>query len=494
METVSARPKRQFKLPKFVLSWYGILAAYLIIIGLFLLIRAIDGDTGNNPIALKLGSLTFRWYGVIITCGVILASFLAQFLAERRKDDPEHVWRILPILLVTAIVAARIWYVVFTWDSYKNYVFSVGDPVHAGAIEIWRGGIAIQGAVVGGLLGAALYGYFYNQRLKAGRTKYKTRFSLPRFADYVAPGLVLAQGIGRWGNFMNNEAYGRETHMPWGIHIPCDYRTTGVTPGTADTTCPGALLPTGQIRPGGIAKDALFHPTFLYESLWDYFTFLILFFCIMKPKTVERRFKIKLRDGDIFLLYLVIYSIGRFFTESLRTDSLYVIGTDPYGLRSAQVTALVEILIGGFLLFFRHRSAFPDLQKLSIRLPLPVATAAGPSLATAPVTESSLPTSTVTDDESDDLDSTAVVAENSDETEATERDKPDYKARVRPPTATAETEDMEEASDEDEIAVVGVEPTEVTPASETVVPTLEVPDMSVLATKSEIKKEDDLQS
>lgn len=370
---------RRFKLSKFILSWYGILLVYAVMIGIFLLLRL---GGGNTPVALSLGALTFRWYGIIITGGVIVASFLAQFLAERRGDDPDHVWRILPVLLVFGIVFARFWYVFNTWEGYKDYFFSIGNPTHAGAIEIWRGGIAIQGAVIGGVIGTLLYGYIYN-RLQVSKGTNR-RFSAWRFADFVAPGLVLAQGIGRWGNFMNNEAYGRETKLPWGIKIPCEYRTSGNTPGTDNTLCPNSYLPNGQIQSTGIDKDALFHPTFFYESLWNYFTFLVLFFCIMRPKTIERRFKVKLRDGDVFLLYWVIYSIGRFFTEGLRTDSLYFMG-NTNTLRTAQVLAIGSILVAGFLLFYRHRKSFPAVQALSMRLaPVTVGVPVGAAVAIAP--------------------------------------------------------------------------------------------------------------
>lgn len=389
MATATASNARRFKLSKFILSWYGILIVYALIIGLFLLLRLGDG---NNPVALSVGSLTFRWYGIIITSGVIIASFLAQFLAERRGDDPDHVWRLLPIILVLGIGFARIWYVFNTWEKYKDYIFSFGDPTQAGAFEIWRGGIAIQGAVVGGIIGSLIYGYFYN-RLQV-RKETNRRFSLWRFSDFVAPGLVLAQGIGRWGNFMNNEAYGRQTNLPWGIKIPCEYRTSGLTPGTDNTLCPNTYLPNGQMQSTGIEKDALFHPTFFYESLWDYFTFLVLFFCIMRPKTIERRFKIKLRDGDIFLLYWVIYSIGRFFTEGFRTDSLYFLG-DTHSLRTAQVIAIVSILVAGFLLFYRHRKPFPASQALSMRL-APLTIGGVPAVAGAGAGTGIIPAATAT--------------------------------------------------------------------------------------------------
>lgn len=391
MATVTASGTRRFKLSKFILSWYGILIVYAIMVGIFLLLRL---GYGNKPIALSLGSLTFRWYGIIITCGVIVASFLAQFLAERRGDDPDHVWRILPVLLIFGIVFARIWYVFNTWEGYKDYFFSIGNPAHAGAVEIWRGGIAIQGAVVGGILGTILYGYIYN--LQQNRRESSRRFNVWRFSDFVAPGLVLAQGIGRWGNFMNNEAYGRETKFPWGIKIPCDYRTSGITPGTDDTLCPDSILPIGGVKMNGIEKDALFHPTFFYESVWNYFTFLVLFFCIMRPKTIERRFKVKLRNGDIFLLYWVVYSIGRFFTEGLRTDSLYFMG-NVNSLRTAQVLAIVSILVAGFLLFYRHSKSFPTSEALSMRLaPVLVGVPAGVGVpADAPTTIAQKPVTTM---------------------------------------------------------------------------------------------------
>jgi phosphatidylglycerol---prolipoprotein diacylglyceryl transferase len=452
MASITASGIRRFKLSKFILSWYGILLAYAIMIGIFLLLRMGDG---NNPIALSLGALTFRWYGIIITCGVIVASFLAQFLAERRGDDPDHVWRILPVLLVFGIVFARFWYVFNTWEGYKDYFFSIGNPTHAGAIEIWRGGIAIQGAVVGGALGAFLYGYIYNRiQTQKGNPR---RFSLWRFSDFVAPGLVLAQGIGRWGNFMNNEAYGRETKYFWGIKIPCEYRTSGNTPGTDNTLCPNSYLPNGQIQSTGIDKDALFHPTFFYESLWNYFTFLILFFCIMRPKTIERRFKVKLRDGDVFLLYWVIYSIGRFFTEGLRTDSLYFMG-NTNSLRTAQVLAIISILVAGFLLFYRHRKSFPATQALSMRLapvgltPLTAGAvaAAGSSAAVIEPATTTTKSARVADNdaeevedelevdpatgkvEPDKLEMSPVEAPEDQAAAPSTSSKPDYKARVRP--------------------------------------------------------------
>jgi phosphatidylglycerol:prolipoprotein diacylglycerol transferase len=411
MDTASSVRKNNFniKWSKIFTSWYHPFIAYALILTLFFLLRL---NGGNNPILLQAGPLQFRWYGVIITTGVVIASFLAQFLAEHRGDNPDHVWRILPVLLVAGILMARVWYVVSTWESYKDYIFSVGNPVHAGVIEIWRGGIAIQGAVVGGIVGAWLYGFW----ARRSRNTPGPRFNLWRWTDYVAPGLVLAQAMGRWGNFMNNEAYGRQTSLPWGIKIPCEYRTTGLTPGTNDTRCPVTDYIQGSPT-STLGKDTLFHPTFLYESLWDYLCFSVLFWMIMKPKTFERRFHFKLRDGDVFLTYWIIYSLGRFFTESLRTDSLYIGGTTD-GLRTAQVTAIAGIVIASFVMFLRHRKPFPPQESLSVRLSTASATATAGSAA-SPASE----------------EAEAVM------------DKPDYKARVRPEPATADEETLEETEE-----------------------------------------------
>jgi len=339
---VSKQSIRQFNIYKFVLTIPGILIVYSAIFTIFFLLRLAGG---NDPIALKIGGLTFRWYGILITLGVVLALYLTQYLAERRGEDPNRAWALLPILLVTGIVGARLWYVINTWEKYKDHVFSIGDPNIAGALEVWRGGIAIQGAVAGGIIGILIYKRF-------------TGIKFLRWADFIVPGLILAQGLGRWGNFMNNEAYGRTTGLPWGIKIPCEYRTRGTTPGTNDTSCPT------------ISADATFHPTFFYESVWNYAVFLMLYFMIMYPKKVQKFLKIRLRDGDIFLAYLVFYSIGRFFVESLRTDSLFIVGNPvDGGIRSAQAISIVGIFIGSVWFIYRHRrTETRDDEALSVRV------------------------------------------------------------------------------------------------------------------------------
>lgn len=326
-------------LPYLALRWYSIVAVYSVVLIIFFVLRA---QGGNEPILLQLGPIHFRWYGLLIACGAVLTTLLTAYLAELNGEDYNHVWRLLPIVLLSSLTMARSWFVVFTWETYSKHPEKI--------IAIWEGGIAIQGGVIGGLLG----GIFYARRAK---------ISVWRWADYVAPGLVLAQAIGRWGNFMNNEAYGGNTTLPWGIEIPCQFRTDG-HPGTIDTRC-------STLGGPGAPPDALFHPAFLYESLWNYACFLILLYFSLhigisfieqkmgwKPRSkeyfsptwLEQKLGWHRKSGDIFLLYWVIYSFGRFFTEAIRTDSLTY-----GGLKTAQVTAVVAIIVCGSWLIWRHR-------------------------------------------------------------------------------------------------------------------------------------------
>jgi phosphatidylglycerol---prolipoprotein diacylglyceryl transferase len=355
--------KKKFDLYKFLLTLPGILIAFALIFATFFIIKTLSPD-GNNPVLFRLGGLTFNWYGVLITIGVIWALYIAMYLAERRGEDPDRAWIILPILLVSGIGGARFWYVVNTWDRYKDYIFSFGDPFHPGAFEVWTGGIAIQGAVVGGALGLLIY-------------KLVTGIKFLRWADFILTGMILAQAIGRWGNFFNNEAYGRPTGWFWGIRIPCAYRTTGSIPGSENTAC---TLP-------GLGPDTLFHPTFFYESVWNYLVFIVLLFMIMYPKKVEKLTKIRLRDGDIIYAYLVLYSTGRFVIETFRTDALYIIGNpESGGIRTAQLLSIIFIIIGLFFFIYRHATGKTrDDEALAVRV-RPRQRVTAPVGATVPAT------------------------------------------------------------------------------------------------------------
>ncbi|GGE39975.1 prolipoprotein diacylglyceryl transferase [Pullulanibacillus camelliae] len=252
-----------------------------------------------NPIALKLGALEIHWYGIIIVTGLLLGFFIAQNELKRQRLDPDLLTQFIFYALPAAIIGARIYYVAFEWNDYK------GQPLEM--IAIWHGGIAIHGAILGALLITLLF------------VKRKN-LSFWRWTDIVAPSLILGQGIGRWGNFMNQEAHGGPTTRLFLEHLH---------------------LPSFIINQMYI-DGTYYIPTFLYESVWDIAGFVLLF--------ILRRTSLPFKMGDIFLMYLVWYSIGRYYVEGLRTDSLMLTST----LRIAQVISIVLIIIAVCIFIYHH--------------------------------------------------------------------------------------------------------------------------------------------
>jgi phosphatidylglycerol:prolipoprotein diacylglycerol transferase len=262
-----------------------------------------------GPTLIELGPLTIRWYGLLIASAVLIGVTLSQYLAKRRNVDPNLLGDLAIWLVIAAIPCARLYYVLFEWEQYAQRPQDI--------IAIWKGGIAIHGAILGGLLAALIFA-----RLR------KVSFWL--LADLVVPSLILGQAIGRWGNFFNSEAFGRPTDLPWKLYIP------------------------PQQRPPELINYDYFHPTFLYESLWNLMVFAILmtlFFRDLKRKP-------HLKVGTLVLVYMVAYSLGRFWIEGLRTDSL-MIGP----LRVAQVISLTEITLGlmGLAWLYLLRRSLPDV-------------------------------------------------------------------------------------------------------------------------------------
>lgn len=260
------------------------------------------------------GFLTIHWYAVCILGGAVLAAWFGARRAVLRGFDPDHAWNLLALGLVTSIACARAWYAFNEWprflDARAEYastwqwlVFFVANPA--------QGGIAIQGAIVGAVLGCWLY----------------TRWNGLPFLEWVdlgAPCMSIGQAIGRWGNFFNQEAYGRpmSSPQPWGLRIDASFRLEPF-----DNL---ELYPVDTTR---------FHPTFLYESLWNV---AVLYGLLV----IERRVR-WLRRGDLVLCYAILYSIGRLAIESLRTDSLCtngIGGSCEGALRTAQVVAIVTIV------------------------------------------------------------------------------------------------------------------------------------------------------
>ena len=248
----------------------------------------------------QIGFLRLKWYGLLIATAVLIGVNLSMRLAKSRQIDPELVADLSIWLVLGAIPCARLYYVAFEWQTYAR------NPEQI--IKIWEGGIAIYGAIIGGSIAAIIF------------AKVK-QVSFWQLADIVAPSLALGQAIGRWGNFFNSEAYGSRTDLPWKLYIPKE-------------------------------RD-YFHPTFLYESLWNLLVFGILIWLFIDNTRHHR-----LKTGSLFLVYLIAYGIGRFAIEGLRTDSLWL-----GGVRISQMVSLVGISIGtlGLLWLYIRQRNLPDV-------------------------------------------------------------------------------------------------------------------------------------
>jgi len=260
-----------------------------------------------NPIAIQIGPLAFRWYGLLVTGGAVAAAFVASREARRRGEDPEHIWNMLAWILILGIIGARLYHVVSSPSTGGGLSYYLQNPVKI--LYVWEGGLGIYGAVAGGLLGAYLY---------------TRRYGLPflRWVDIAIVGVPLAQAIGRWGNFFNQELYGYPTTLPWGIRIDAAHR-----------------LP----QFANLPPDTRFHPTFLYESLWNLLAFAVLLF-------IARRFADRLRDGDLLLAYGILYPVGRILVETQRPDAWTIAG-----IPTAQLIGGISIIVCTGLLIWRHQ-------------------------------------------------------------------------------------------------------------------------------------------
>lgn len=257
-----------------------------------------------DPIAFSLGPIQVHWYGVIIGSGLALALYLAIREGNRRGLPKDTFADLMLWAIPIAIISARIYYVIFEWDYYKNHLSAIP--------AIWNGGIAIHGALIGSVITAYVF------------TK-KRGISFWKLADIAAPSIILGQAIGRWGNFMNQEAHGREVTRTFleNLHLP-DFIINQM-----------------------YINGAYYHPTFLYESIWNFAGFLLLI--------LLRR--VNLRRGEMFLTYVIWYSIGRFFVEGMRTDSL-MLGS----LRMAQMISIALIIGAIAILIYRRKAQLSDLR------------------------------------------------------------------------------------------------------------------------------------
>lgn len=266
-----------------------------------------------DPVAFNLGPLSVRWYGIIIAVGILLGYFVAQRALVKAGLHKDTLVDIIFYSALFGFIAARIYFVIFQWPYYAENPGEI--------IKIWHGGIAIHGGLIGGFI--------------AGVIVCKVKILNPfQIGDIVAPSIILAQGIGRWGNFMNHEAHGGPVSRAFleQLHLP------------------------NFIIENMYINGQYYHPTFLYESIWDVAGFIIL---------VNIRKHLKL--GETFFLYLTWYSIGRFFIEGLRTDSLMLTSN----IRVAQLVSILLILISISLIVYRRIKYNPPLYSKVGALPWP---------------------------------------------------------------------------------------------------------------------------
>ena len=266
-----------------------------------------------DPVAFNLGPLSVRWYGIIIAVGILLGYFVAQRALVKAGLHKDTLVDIIFYSALFGFIAARIYFVIFQWPYY------VENPSEI--IKIWHGGIAIHGGLIGGFIAGVI----------VCKVKNLNPFQI---GDIVAPSIILAQGIGRWGNFMNHEAHGGPVSRAFleKLHLP------------------------NFIIENMYINGQYYHPTFLYESIWDVAGFIIL---------VNIRKHLKL--GETFFLYLTWYSIGRFFIEGLRTDSLMLTSN----IRVAQLVSILLILISISLIGYRRIKYNPPLYSKVGALPWP---------------------------------------------------------------------------------------------------------------------------
>lgn len=228
-----------------------------------------------NPVAFRIFGIEVAWYGILISLGILFGILVATYRAKKEGLYDDIIMDLALVAVPVSVIGSRIYYVLFSWEFYKQNPREI--------LNIRKGGLAIHGAIIAGIL----VGYLFCRYKKIG-------FWI--LADVCAPSIILGQAIGRWGNFINQEAHGGPTNLPWGIEI----------------------------------DGVKVHPTFLYESLWNLGVFVFLLYYSDKKKY----------DGQIFIFYLILYSVARYFIEGLRTDSL-MLGS----FRVAQLVSIFSIVI-----------------------------------------------------------------------------------------------------------------------------------------------------
>lgn len=272
--------------------------------------------TSPGPLVFQLGPLSLRWYGLLIAAAVLTGLALATRLGRERNISAPFISDLLPVMVVTSVLGARLYYVLLEWRQYRHNWQE--------ALAVWHGGIAIHGALLGGMIGTILFCRWRRQPLWP-------------LLDVLVPALALGQAIGRWGNFFNSEAFGLPTDLPWKLTIPLEN------------------------RPAGFSTFSTFHPTFLYESLWNFAVCALLVYLFYQGV----KGKLSMPAGALSCIYLMAYSSGRVWIEALRMDPLCLGAEPPFcsgGLRMAQLVSLILIALGGLGLWrlYHQHQPLPD--------------------------------------------------------------------------------------------------------------------------------------
>lgn len=252
-----------------------------------------------SAVLFQAGPFVVRWYGLLIVLGILAAGWVAARQARHFGENPEMVWNGILYCVIAGLIGGRLYHVISAWEYYA------ANPSQIWAI--WQGGLGIFGAISLGALALLVYTIL-------------NRLNFVQWADFAAPGVLLAQAIGRWGNFFNQELYGRPSDMPFPFSIAIDQ---------------AHRLP-------GYETFERFHPLFLYESVWNLLGFVVLVI-------IARRFANRLFVGDVALFYGLWYPAGRFFLEPLRLDSWTILG-----IPTAQWVSGGVFLVCAALLIYRH--------------------------------------------------------------------------------------------------------------------------------------------
>ncbi len=305
-----------------------------------------------NPVIFQIGPFSLHWYGLLIVGGAVLATWIASRYAKKSGEKVDHVWNLLAWALIVGIIGARLYHVFSSpadglgWAYYRE---------HPGDIfNFWNGGfrgLGIYGGLVGGLLAFFVYCRIY-------------KLNVLRYLDFFAPNVLLAQAIGRMGNFINQELYGPPTTAAWAFHInpnhPC--QSPPNLPATVQACGTGNIVPFNQETLDWYANNG-FHPTFFYEALWNLGMFTVL--------TLLLRYAgHRMRTGDATLLYFIFYAMGRFWVEMFRPDA-WMAGR----LATAQWISIAVMIVATIILVLRHwnwswREHQDDTQaKLSVNAP-----------------------------------------------------------------------------------------------------------------------------